>query len=211
MAVTFPRDKPASLRFSNYTFGLRRMQELHPLRSARTIAVDLGPSVWAVTASVVPRNETDLGAIRAFFDTLSSIEQAYFYDPLREYPLAYRLTGWLGGFTGVCTLASVAANNVEIGLSGLPSGFVLSPGDYIPWDYGTDSRALHRVVVGGTASGGGTLSVEVRPHVRPGWAVGPTASLYKPSARMFVVPDTYDDPVDPRRLSTPSFQAIQTL
>jgi hypothetical protein len=215
--ITFPRDKPDAIKFGEYTFRLARMEELSPLRSGKYIAQNVGAALWMVEASCVTRNETDLGIIRGFFDTLESINTAYFYDPLREYPLAYRRTGFAGllvsgsPFTGVPTLASVAGNNVEVSLTNLPPNFIFSAGDYIPWDY-SGSRALHRVSTGVVANGSGAVTVEVRPQVRPGWSAGATASLYRPAAKMLILPDSFTDQVQgSTRTSRPTFKAVQTL
>lgn len=215
MAITFPRDKPDVLRFVSIRFWLQPMQELGPLRGGGVISKDLGPKLWRMEVSAPPVDETDLGVIRAWFDTLASTEEFYAFDPIRAFPLAYR-AGWgdltVGGsaFDGTCTLADVASSNKEIDLEDLPSGFEFSPGDYLSFDY-SSKRALHRVSAAVTANASGEATIEVRPHVRSGWDADATVTLEKPAARMLIVPDSVTDPVDHRRLGRVSFEAVQTL
>lgn len=176
-AIAFPRDIPAELKLVGLSFPPSPMIEITPLRSGALIAKDLGPTLWKPSFRSTEMEAADAGVIRAWCASLLSTEPFYGYDKLREYPLAYPLpTGFTGltvagdAFSGKCALASVATNKVELGLSALPVGFILSPGDYIAFDYGSSNgRALHMVIVGGTADGSGALSIEVRPPLRVGY------------------------------------------
>jgi hypothetical protein len=66
-------------------------------------------------------------------------------------------------------------------------------------------------VVGGTASGGGSLTIEVRPAVRTGYTIGTNVFVYQPSARMIIIPDSYSELITPPAFGQISFKAIQTL
>jgi hypothetical protein len=213
MAITFPRAIPSELsdRLSGLTFTLKPMLEISPLRSGRQIALDIGPNLWLGEWRSEAMDATKMGVARAWFDTLSSIQEFYGYDQYRQYPLAYANTGFLGGFTGTCTLTSVTLPYTIV-LGSLPAGFILSPGDYLSFDYtsGTTVRALHRVSEGGTASGGGSLTIEVRPAVRSGFAGGATVTVFRASARMIVLPESYSENIN-ASVGSISFKAIQTL
>ena len=215
VALTFPRDYPCSMRTTTCSFALMPMVEVAPLRSGVALADELGPSLWQMEVSSGQLNMADMGVVRGFLDTLSSLNPFNAYDPFRAYPYAYRQGHWnaLGGFTGTCMLSTVQSNNVEIGLTLLPVGFIFTAGDYLSFDYGT-SRALHRVSVGGVADGAGAVSLEVRPEIRPGWNASsplPTVSLYRAAAKMLVVPGSVSESIELPAYGRVSFRAIQTL
>jgi hypothetical protein len=102
----------------------------------------------------------------------------------------------------------------ELRITGLPVGYVLSAGDMLGFQYGSNPvrHALHRIVVGGTASSGGlTPMLEVVPNLRPGAAAGLTVSLVRPACKARLLPDpTYG--AGRQALSRgASFDFIQTL
>ena len=216
-ALTFPLTFPEDLRISTVSFNLVPTVEVTPLRSGAIMAADLGPSLWNADYRSAPLQMDKLGVARAFLDTLSSTQPFYGYDYPRRWPYAYRRSHWtgLGGFNGTGQMTVVQSNLVEVTITTLPIGFVLTPGDYFHFDYGT-RRALHRIVVGGTANGSGVVNLEVRPEIRAGWDSGSPASktvtFYQPSARMLVVPGSYQESIDmPPAIGRISFRAVQTL
>ncbi|MEX2480193.1 MAG: hypothetical protein WD928_04960 [Gammaproteobacteria bacterium] len=216
MAIALPRAFIHDLPIIGLEFTLEPMAELAPTRSGRTIAKNLGPSFWRAQWQSHRMLEDEFGEVRAWHATLLSYEAFYGYDKLREYPLLYK-HGWgdleVGGlaFDGTAALDAVAANTKEIDLSALPAGFGLRPGDYLAFDYGTDSRALHMVVAGGDADGAGELTVEVRPHVRTGWEAAATVDLHRATAKFLILPDTWSAPAEAPHFGRVSFEAIQTL
>lgn len=216
--ITFPRDKPDELRLVDPTFRLLPMQEITPLRSGGQVAANLGPSLWAADFTSKPLRGRELGIVRAWFDTLASVEECYVYDPRFQYPVSYTaaqfaaLTASGSPWNGTGILATVAANNVEIGLDNLSDTFKLRPGDYLSFNYGSSSRALHRAAASADAVAG-EMTIEVRPHVRPGWDGGsplPTVTFYRAAARMFIVPNSYSERASGSLVAV-SFQAIQSL
>ncbi|MBN8959327.1 MAG: hypothetical protein J0H17_22675 [Rhizobiales bacterium] len=217
MAISFPRTFPDELGVGGWTFPPLPMAEITPLRSGKQISKDLGPTLWKPTWKSVPLTEAKAGAVRAWYDTLTSIGEFYGYDKLRQYPLAYA-SGWgdltvsASPFDGSGRLTDVAVNNVEITLDQLPIGFILSPGDYLAFNYLSGAaRALHRVSAQATANGSGVMTVEVRPHIRAGWDDNAEVMLYRPSARMVILPGTYSESIEVPMLTSISFEAIQTL
>jgi hypothetical protein len=116
-----------------------------------------------------------------------------------------------GTFTDSGTLSSVNANNKALSLTGLPSGLVLSPGDYLSFDYGT-SRALHQVVEGATANLAGlTPEFEVRPHIRPGFVTGNAVRLKNPNGQFTLIPNSVSSSLSTKNTSVITFKAIQYL
>jgi hypothetical protein len=218
MTITFPRDLPDEFAVSTFSFELQPMAEVTPLRSGAQLAADLGPSLWHATFQSAALEPADLGVVSAWYDTILSEQPFYGYDPQREYPLAYALTKFAGltvggdPFGGTARLTAVADNVVEISLDQLPVGFVLSPRDYLAFDYlSATARALHRCSAAAVADGDGALTVEVRPPVRPGWAADATVMLHRASTRMMILPATYTPTFTPPRHTSVTFEAIQTL
>ena len=201
------------------SFMPETMSEITPLRSGKQIAADLGPTLWRAKYQAINLTEAEAGVARSAYDTLLSLEYFYGYDKVRAYPLAYAISRFAGltvgdaPFAGACTLTGFGSDNVTATLADLPAGFVFSRGDYIAFDYGSDSRALHRVSVGGIASGGGTIAIQVRPFVRAGWTAGATVSLVRAAAKMIVRPNTWEENMQARKpvFASVSFEAIQTL
>jgi hypothetical protein len=214
--ITFPRDKPDELKAVGLRFQPEPMIEQTPLRSGRIISADLGPTLWRASWTSPAMEEAEFGIVRGWYDTLLGLEAFNAYDLLREYPLAYA-GGWPDfglspPFDGTCVLGNVV-NARMVTLVGLPDGFVLSPGDYISFAYGTDSLALHRVVAGGAVGSPPDLEIEVRPWVRPGWegSPAPVVNLYRPSCHMKIIPGSWSENSDAARHGRVSFEAVQTI
>lgn len=216
MAITFPRAMPDALSVVGLSFTLASIEELSPLRSGRKISKDLGPALWKGRWSSARLLADKAGEARAWYQTLRSQEEFYGFDHARAYPLAYRRTQWAGltvggsPFDGTGSLVSVASGNVSMTVDELPVGFAVAPGDYLAFDY-LDTRALHCVSAAAVANGSGALTVEVRPHIRPGWAADAVVQFYRSAARMVVLPGTYSEQNEMLRFTTISFEAIQTL
>ncbi|MBN8956889.1 MAG: hypothetical protein J0H17_09995 [Rhizobiales bacterium] len=217
MAISFPRSMVDGIPIAGLSFPPQPIAEITPLRSGKQISKDLGPTLWRPKWSTDGLMPEETGKVRAWYDTLTSIGEFYGYDKLREYPLKYA-TGWgalmvgASPFDGSGRLTDVAANNVEITLDQLPIGFILSPGDYLSFDYLTGAaRALHRVSAAATADGSGIMTVEVRPHVRAGWDDNAEVALYRPTGRFVILPGTYAEQTEPPWFTSISFEAIQTL
>jgi hypothetical protein len=224
VTIAFPRALPSQLKTVGLAFDPLPMLEVTPLRSGGRIALDLGPTLWQASSwQSSPMEEEDFGELRAWYATLTSVKHFLGYDILRQYPVAYK-DGWgaltVGGnpFDGTGRLTAVSDGGLTAALALLPVGFIASPGDYFAFWYGTDDayRALHMVVAGGVADGSGELSIEVRPEIRTGWEddSSPPArvvDLYRPTARMAIVPGSWSAPIDNRRLGRVSFDAIQVL
>jgi len=90
-------------------------------------------------------------------------------------------------------------------LSGLPGGFVLSPGDFLAFDYGIApvGRALHRLQSGGVADGFGVSGwLWLTPHIEPGALTGAAVSLVRPACKAVIVPGSVDPGVTSGNLTT---------
>lgn len=107
----------------------------------------------------------------------------------------------------------LAANNRELGLSGLPAGYEISAGDLLGFTYGANPTryAYHRVVVGSSADGSGVASnIEVIPYIRPGAQTGAAVTLGVPMLKARIATAEYGE----SRASLSeggSFEWVQTL
>lgn len=215
MTISFPRALPDQLPILAMSFYPEPTDELSPLRGGGQVSANLGPTLWRARWQSDAMGPQQAGVVQAWYDTILSQKEFYGYPKLREYPLMYP-QGFAGllvdeePFNGTCKLTDVASNNVEIELAKLPEGFKLSPGDMLAFDY-AGKRALHRMSAAGEANGQGELMIEVRPHIRVGWQVNAVVNLYRPAARMVIVPKSWSEETTDRRYTRVSFEAIQSL
>jgi hypothetical protein len=219
--ITFPRELPSALKPVGMTFVLDPMAEITPLRSGRTVSVDIGPTLWKASWESQPLDDEQAGLLQSWYDTLLSYNSFLAYHRLREYPLAYKETGWPSewspAFDGNALLQDVNdANMVELTLSALPVGFVLSVGDFLGFGLTGSRYALHRVAQAGVADGSGLMTIEVRPEIQSGYPTGSPGSrevaLYRAPAEMIIDPGSWNESLSgDGDLTTISFSATQTL
>lgn len=185
--------------FADQTFELVSRQEQSRTAYGRTIVKDLGSALWVATYTTWPIPNADSLAYEAQLHVLDgSVGVFDAWDLRREYPRIG--SSWNDG-----VLSSVNADNKHLSLSGLASGQVLSPGDYL--SFGT---ALHQVIVGATASGGGA-TVEVRPHIRPGFTIGGAVKVRQPRVSFAIVPGSMSVKANGALHTVITFQAMQAI
>jgi len=133
-------------------------------------------------------------------------------DPRQIGPASDPTGSILGSRT--VTVHSVASNLRELRLTGLPSGYVLSAGDMLGFQYGSNPvrYALHRIAVDGTASSGGlTPFIEIVPNLRPGAVAGLMVSLIRPACKARLMPEPNYGSGRQALSRGASFDFIQTL
>ncbi|PYE89574.1 hypothetical protein [Phyllobacterium leguminum] len=216
MAIIFPLSIAAladKLPIESVDWKLMEQQELSGLGSGEVLAADLGPRLWEAQAQLGQTYNDDAAELQALFETLDgAINPFYLYDPRKPFPRSDP-TGAILGATKP-KISSIGSNMKSMSLEALPDGYVLSVGDYLAFDYGTNPvrRALHRICEAATANSSGVTPVfEVRPHVRPGATVGTEVMLKKPSAKVILIPKSFSAPSAGALTSTISFQVRQTL
>ena len=187
---------------------VQRIDYAAPQASGRQGGVQSGWPLWMATYEIerVDRDSADLW--RAFMARLRGRQRMFLGgDPTRAYPRSAPagFTGMTraggGAFDGSATswAQSIDADdNAAVALTGLPAGLVLAIGDYVGWKWdaagaGAGSygrRAMARVVVGGTASGGGAATVTVEPPIDTRVVpIGAIAHLDQPVCLMRQIPD----------------------
>ena len=202
-----------ALRVEEVTFRLSHPQEHTRLGDGTVISASLGAALWTGTIRLAQANHPRHAQMEALIALMDQPGATFLcHDPRYVGPASDPTGAILGSRT--VTIHSVASNMRELRLIGLPSGDVLSAGDMLGFQYGINPvrHALHRMVVGGTASSGGlTPMLEVVPNLRPGVAAGLTVSLVRPACKARLLPDpTYG--AGRQALSRgASFDFIQTL
>lgn len=197
MALTFPLSLNTfadKLRIATVRWELKRWDQLSGLGSGDVLAAQLAPPRIAGTVTLAPMYHDDAAEVQALVESLDGPLNSFFlYAPQKPFP-RYDPDGSKLGSTTV-TIHTVGSNNKSLRLQGLPSGYVLSTGDYLAFDYGSNPtrRAFHRIVETVTADGAGLSPLfEVRPHLRPGVTTTLAVTLKKPAAKVFIMPETFD-------------------
>lgn len=216
MAISFPVAKVDffnGLKVAACTFDLPGGLQMSRTAGGEIITADLGARLWRGTVTLADMRHADAVKVQAMLNRLTDSGASFLaYDPAHWRP-AYDPTGALLGAAAV-TINSLPTAR-ELTLAGLPAGYVLTPGDYLSWNYGSSPvrRAFHQVVVGGTANGSGiTPALEVVPEIRPGSAAGASVLINQPYCKAVVVPGSFKG-----RSSRPAisggmqFDFIQTL
>ena len=214
MALNLPlslNDFADRLKITEVKWKLQRYDELSGLGTGDVLAAELAPPRISGDVTIGPMYHNQAAAIQALIEVLEPAQSFYLYDPKKKYPIADPDGSIFGSSTPV--IFTVGVNNKSMQVSGLPAGYVLSLGDWISFDYGSNPvrRAFHRIVETATANGSGvTPSFEVRPHFRPGVTTGLAVTLIKPAPKVFIMPDSFD-PGTARGLFTEgmSFQVMQ--
>jgi len=216
MALTYPLSYTqflGALRIAEVTFRLSHPQEHTRLGDGTVISASLGASLWTGTIRLAQANHPRHAQMEALLALMDQPGATFLCNDPRQIGPANDRTGTILGNRAV-TIYSVASNMRELRITGLPAGYALSAGDMLAFQYGNNPvrYALHRIVVGGTASSTGlTPMLELVPNLRPGAAAGLTVSLIRPACKARLLPEpTYA--TGRQALSRgASFDFIQTL
>lgn len=215
MALTFP------LSLEQFLGPLRiQLADLEPTdnlitsrtRGGEQLTAAAGNVLWRGTAELTDYYHADADAIRAKLAILRRPGASFFLSPLhRDGPIADPEGAILGAAAPV--IHSIAANNCEMRISGLPPDYVISDGDYWSSAYGSPARyVMHQVVTGSVANGGGLTGwIEVTPHILPGVQVGSPVTLVRPRFKaVLVAPPKYGS-LRPLFTGGMGFEFAQTL
>lgn len=209
MAISFPRsDILTAVGFSPpFAFDLVSRQELSRLASGVSTGKDLGPALWFAAFATEELRNDDALDFAAMLDSLDGVINTFeAWDLRRPAPRAHG-----DGSAADGVLESVNANNKAVALSGLNAGQIVSRGDYLSFDYGAN-RALHRVAETVTANGSGlTPEFEVRPHLRPGWALTAGVKLRAPRGIFTLMPGSVVPTQTRGTFGAVSFKIVQHL
>lgn len=184
MALSFPLNLAQfsdQLRVTGLSLHCPTPKQMSRTSGGDLLQARLGNSLWQGECQLGFIQSRNTRGMRALLDLLQDEGASFIFSP-RDYPgpAADPDTAILGG--AAITLASVAANNRDVTLSGFPAGYVMTGDDLISWTYGANPTrwAFHRIVSTVVASGTGSLVCEVWPRVAPGWTAGVGISIRTP-------------------------------
>lgn len=193
MALSFPVARTAFfdlLPIAAQSFDLPETVEVARTGGGVLLGADLADRLWQGTIRLGRMTVAEARPSLALINALRGPGRSFLLaDVHRLWPQADPGGLVIAGFSPV--ISAVAGDLRTLSLSGLPAGYMLSPGDLIGWSHGAGPvrHALHEIVSGGTASGGGTLAaLEVTPALRPGTATGTAISLVRPVCEAILVP-----------------------
>jgi hypothetical protein len=221
MAITFPIplvDFADVLDVAGGTFRLSESRKFSASARGEVFAREGGARRWEGSVMLTPAPNARAGGFDVILDVLTgSGASALLYDHRRPYPALDPYGSILGPSTVV--IASVAGSFKELVLSGLPSRYLLSRGDYLSFSYidviGAQQWSLHRVVdmMVEASDAGVTPTFEVSPHLPDDITlVGAAVSLVKPVCKVVLRPQTVKHSTgSPGRVSDgQSFEFVQT-
>lgn len=195
MALSFPMSVatffgPMQKDVQSFQFDLNEALATEETGAGEILTADIGIRLWKLNCSMRPMPYNEAEQLKAKLDVLRYPSRSLIAHAMPiSYP-QYDPDGSILGASAV-VLNAVQGNNREIRLGGLPSGYVITPGDIISYQYGSNPvrYAFHRVAVGGVASGGGiTALLEVTPFIRPGFILNSAVKIIKPEMKMVYVP-----------------------
>jgi hypothetical protein len=197
MALDFPAPLPVPHRVATVAFTIDRVLAASRARGGAVQVAERGRSLWRCAFTTAPLKGVHFEAWRAWLDAQrGGLNTFLAFDTQRCRPQAYpgsswSLVRWDGSpFDGTGDVLTSTGYHVE--LANLPAGYVVTPGDYLSWPWGS-TRTLHRVVQGGIATGAGQITVQVEPDVPTDAGLPETVKLERADA-VFRVIETPDLP-----------------
>jgi hypothetical protein len=178
------------LPIGNQSHWLPDQAEYNRTGSGEQLGADLGERLWQGEIEIGRMTRAEAGQIEVLVDLINQPGRAFHvYDSRRSAP---RLDPLMTGLTkfGPVIHNLPGADPRELQVSGPPADYVLSPGDYLSFSYGSSPQrfGLHRVVSGVATVGTGTTPLfEVTPAIKPGATVGTAVTFYRPYCRAVIV------------------------
>lgn len=217
MSLTFPRDLPARRFVQGSKIGLHRQVTMAPTRGGLVQVAEIAAPLWRARYETAALSETDGAIWEAWIDSLRAGARTFkAQHPFRRfagaYPAGYAGMNAHGGgaFSGSGVLQAVGGTLDTVTLSGLPSSFVLSPGDMLSFIPSGSKQAFHRVVAGATASAG-VATVSVEPVLRPGYTLSAAVLLSGPWFKGVLDQSTIRVTWSTARTCVVAFEAWQVL
>lgn len=193
MAYSFPLSTAqlmAILPVHQISFDPQEAMELSETGGGEILTADLGTRLWQgeIVLGDMTRDEAD--ECLPMLDLLRQPGASFMVHDLRRPHPKSDPTGAITENADI-QLYAVRANNRDIRLSGLPSGFQLRRHDYVGFGYGA-RIALHRVASQATTAATGiTPWFEVVPNIRPGWSAGAAVTLSHAGCKAIYMPGSF--------------------
>jgi hypothetical protein len=194
--LTFPLSLAGfadGLRVRSFGWDLSENRRTSETSGGEILVADLGPRLWRGSVQIAPTTYDGQRSAQALAQALRSGSRSFFLSPYKaQYPAADPDGSTLGAATPSLQLPVGGFDTVDI--TGLPEGYILTPGDYFSFEYGSDPvrYALHQIVaVSGPADVTGTLTAQFVGRLRPGVADGTEIRLVKPFCKVLMVPGSF--------------------
>ncbi|MDX3929230.1 MAG: hypothetical protein QHC90_25940 [Shinella sp.] len=187
--------------YSQSNFNPVRPGDVNQMEGRRTESQLSGTPYWTMQLTAEKLTTVEAALFDAFMMDADDGCLIEAYDPHRPRPIAYQgsqpLSGVKAGgdaFNGDGALQSIT-NSRTIVVNGLPSGFRLSPGDYVEVRKSTYLRSLHRIRQAATASAAGVVTLSIRfPLDLQNFTLPCTVRFEKPSCLMMIDKGSYSLP-----------------
>lgn len=156
------------------------------------LTADIGHRLWKGDILIADINHADAEDAASRISVLRAAGRSFFvYDKARPGPRQDPDGSILGAAT--VRIQSIASNNRDVVLYGVPVGYVLSTGDKLSFAYGSNPirHAYHRMVTGGAANGAGQVAIEVDPPIQAGAVPDIVVTLVKPVCKAVYVPGSF--------------------
>jgi hypothetical protein len=218
MALTYPLSVAQFqdvLQITNVRMFPDQPRDSNRTAGGAIVSASLGDAVWRGSFSIAPTNDYARAARQDALLSVVDRPGASFliHHPYQTHPAADPDGSILGAATP--TISGIDVTDARImGLSNLPAGYVLTAGDLIGWQYGTNPvrYALHRVVETKTAgAGGGIPLLEVTPFIEQASLSGVAVQLIKPVLKAKLVPSPDYGEVVPAIARGAQFAFVQTV
>lgn len=217
MALSFPLARAGffdGLPIASQSFDLPEAVEISRTAGGAILSADMADRLWQGTITLGRLTVAEARPALALINALRGAGRSFLCaDVHRPYPQADPGGAALAGFSP--QISGLGGDLRTLSLSGLPAGYLLASGDLIGWSYGSapTRHALHEIVSGGTASGGGALTgLELTPPIRPGVTVGTPVTLVQPVCKALIVPGSVRGGEQRRTIIEPlSFDWQQSL
>ena len=196
------------MKIAEMSLDIEEFAEISGTAGGDLITREVAAPKWTASVTLSSRRNSDAREARALLSAVGVYGRFHIFDTSRKFPAADPDGSILG--SAAPTLHTVGSNGKSLRVAGLPSGYVLGPGDLLC--FSRDVRhALHEVVETATASAGGlTGTFEVRPHLRLWTIAGLAVDLKRPSALMRMRPGGVSrGAAGPHFRSAMSFAAIE--
>lgn len=199
------------IRTVSQDFG--EAMEFNQTGGGEITSADLGPRLWKTTFAINPDYHVHIERIKA---KLNMLRQANRSLLVTSSPIEYPQHDPDGSILGanVVTIKSIAGNNRDVTLQGLPVGYELGAGDVFSFTYGSNPvrYAMHQIVSDSVANANGDIIVEVAGFIRPGALPDMVVTLKKPYYKAVVVPNSTEIGEASNIISNGlSFSVVQTL
>lgn len=216
MALSDPRalaDFADLLKIKSIVWDVLENQQVDGLGSGDVLVTDLASSLWLPKITIDWMYYAEARQIEAALNSLRGARQFYLCDPIARFP-ASDPTGAILGDAEV-VIHTIGDNNRSVSFSGLPAGYVLTPGDKWHTDFSTDPirRGFIEMSEGGAADGTGvTHELDCFPAIWPGIDAGAAVTFTNPAVKAIIQPGSLTAATRQRsRASGITLTALQKL